>query len=223
IQQSLSQLTGEEITVFASGRTDAGVHALGQVIHFCTSNGMPLHRWCLALNHLLPSDIIALVAYDVPDSFHARHHAVSKIYRYKVDNARFRDVFHLNQAYHYVWPIDDEKMRKAAELLIGEHDFTSFCSTKSVVKSRIRTLYDIKIERNGQFVEFTYFGNGFLYNMVRILTGTLLEVGRGRILANSMKEILEAKERTKAGPTVPPEGLTLLEVNYETNLSSYLM
>lgn len=215
IEAALARLhKGQSVKISASGRTDAGVHAKGQVIHFDTFLNLPEEKWMLALNAHLPDDIVMLKAERTPDDFHARFDAKKKEYRYFIQLSKLRDPFIRQYAYHYKYPINVKLMEKAAETLIGTYDFTSFCSAKTEVVDKVRTLEAIEFfEENGLLV-IRFVGNGFLYNMVRILVGTLLEVGQGDREAASLKEILEKKDRSFAGKTAPGHGLYLWEVCY---------
>ncbi|MBT2663634.1 tRNA pseudouridine(38-40) synthase TruA [Bacillus sp. ISL-45] len=215
LEKALAKLNkGKSIRVSASGRTDAGVHARGQVIHFDSTLEIEPARWQIALNSLLPDDIaVSLVEHARPD-FHARFDAAGKEYRYFLLLSKFRNPFKRNYAYQFQYELDLEVMREAARLLLGTHDFTSFCSAKTEVEDRVRTLQEIDIfEENGLLV-FRFVGDGFLYNMVRILVGTLLEVGSGRRAADSMQQLLEDQDRTQAGKTAPGHGLYLWKVFY---------
>ncbi|MEH7442695.1 tRNA pseudouridine(38-40) synthase TruA [Bacillus sp. JJ1122] len=216
IEKALEKLNkGTRIRLSASGRTDAGVHARGQVVHFDTMLEIEPARWQIALNSLLPSDIaINTVELAAPD-FHARFNAVGKEYRYVILLSKHRDPFQRNFAYQFPFNLDLEAMKEARSHLLGTHDFTSFCSAKTEVEDRVRTVKEIDFfEENGQFV-FRFVGNGFLYNMVRILVGTLLEIGTGKRAADSIPELLEKKDRTLAGKTAPGHGLYLWKVFYE--------
>lgn len=205
---------GTSIRVSASGRTDAGVHARGQVIHFDTTLELEPDRWQIALNSLLPADIAIQQAEIAKQDFHARFDAVGKEYRYFLLPSNTRDPFQRNYAYQFPFGLDFPAMKEAIGHLTGAHDFTSFCSAKTEVEDRVRNLKEIEIfEENGLFV-FRFVGDGFLYNMVRILTGTLLEVGTGRREARTMPELLERKDRTLAGKTAPGHGLYLWKVFY---------
>ncbi|MGA9226334.1 MAG: tRNA pseudouridine(38-40) synthase TruA [Mesobacillus sp.] len=216
IEKALEKLNkGTSIRISASGRTDAGVHARGQVIHFDTMLEIEPVRWQIALNSLLPADIAIHTVELAAADFHARFNAVSKEYRYFMLLSKHRDPFQRNFAYQFPFSLDLEVMREASEHLLGTHDFTSFCSAKTEVEDRVRTLKEIDFfEENGQFV-FRFVGDGFLYNMVRILVGTLLEIGTGRRSADSIPELLEKKDRTLAGKTAPGHGLYLWKVFYE--------
>jgi len=214
IEEGLKKLTGEEIKVVAAGRTDAGVHALGQVIHFDTNSSIPVERYPKALESVLPKDIVPLKAQVVDSSFHARFSAKSKTYKYTIDLGEMPQVFMRRFAYHYPFPLDFTAMQEAAKLLIGTHDFTSFCASGSSVKDFTRTITSCHLWREEQFLHLQVSGDGFLYNMVRIMGGTLLEVGRGKIDPRQITEIIEAKNRDAAGPTLPPYGLCLMKVEY---------
>lgn len=205
---------GTEMGITASGRTDAGVHAKGQVIHFDSSLNIPLAKWDIALNSLLPDDIAIKSVEEVRASFHARFDAAGKEYRYFVQRSEKRDPFMRNYAYHYPYPLNIHEMKKAALALIGTHDFTSFCSAKTEVMDKVRTIREIEMIEDGTQLVFRFVGNGFLYNMVRILVGTLIEVGSGARTADSISEIIAQKDRIFAGKTAPAHGLYLWEVYY---------
>ncbi|CAM4085194.1 tRNA pseudouridine(38-40) synthase TruA [Mesobacillus thioparans] len=212
--KALERLNKTSIRVSASGRTDAGVHARGQVIHFDTMLEIEPARWQIALNSLLPDDIAVRSVEIVRPDFHARFDAAGKEYRYFLLQSKNRDPFQRNYAYQFQYELDLDSMREAARLLIGTHDFTSFCSAKTEVEDRVRTLQEIDFyEENGLLV-FRFVGEGFLYNMVRILVGTLLEVGTGKRAAGSMPQLIEARDRTQTGKTAPGHGLYLWKVFY---------
>lgn len=218
IEKTLIKLhKGREIRISASGRTDAGVHAKGQVIHFDSPLMIPVEKWEVALNSLLPSDISILFVEKVPSQFHARFDANGKEYRYVIDLANTRDPFKRFYAYHYPYPIHIPSMRDAANYFIGTHDFTSFCSAKTEVEDRVREIKEIELIQDQDTLTFRFVGNGFLYNMVRIIVGTLIQVGSGYIQPHSIQEILEKKDRRFAGKTAPPEGLYLWKVYYNHN------
>lgn len=217
LENVLFRMAGEEIEVHGSGRTDAGVHARGQVANFHINaelcpDGETAREY---LNRYLPEDIRVLSAKIVPERFHSRLSATSKTYGYYVETGDKKNVFERKYVYGFGKKLDVEAMRQAAEFLIGEHDFKSFCANRRMKKSTVRRIDEIRIVEHGTKLEFLYTGNGFLYNMVRILTGTLLEIGSGMRQPEEMKEIIEAKNRDMAGRTAPPEGLFLLHVDYE--------
>lgn len=205
---------GEEIRITASGRTDAGVHARGQVFHFDSPLEIPLASWEKALNAQLPKDIVVLNIEKVPSNFHARFDAIGKTYKYFVYTGNKRDPFRRNFMAHYPYAIQLEPIKQAIPFLIGTHDFTSFSSAKAEVENKVRTIHSIDIEEKEDQIIFTFFGNGFLYNMVRIIVGTLMEVGAGKRNPDDINNILKAKDRQMAGKTAPPEGLYLWSVSY---------
>ncbi|MVP02227.1 tRNA pseudouridine(38-40) synthase TruA [Paenibacillus lutrae] len=224
LERAIWMLSGETVKITSSGRTDAGVHARAQVINFTTASQIPAERWCLALNSRLPKDIVALCADEVPLSFHSRRSAKRKTYTYTIRIARMPDVFNRRYQYHHHSPLNVEAMRDALAAIIGQHDFSSFCSIRTVTESRIRTIYDAWIdeepdlmsggaEGTGQ-LKFYFCGNGFLYNMVRILVGTLIQVGEGKRSADDMAAILRGRNRALAGPTAVAQGLMLWNVEY---------
>lgn len=215
LNKNLSDLLGEEIAVAGASRTDSGVHSLGNVAIFDTNTRMPADKIAYALNQRLPEDIVVQGSEEVPSDWHPRYQNSRKTYEYRILNRTFRMPTRRLDTYFYYHPLDVEKMRQAASYLVGEHDFKSFCSNKKMKKSSVRRLDAIEIEENGSRIAFTYTGNGFLYNMVRILTGTLIEVGLGKRRPEEMAQILEAQNREAAGMTAPPEGLFLASVEYK--------
>jgi tRNA pseudouridine38-40 synthase len=222
IEKAIGHLTGENITITSSGRTDAGVHARAQIFNFHTASSIPLERWAFALNSRLPPDIRILEARMADPEFHARRWAKRKTYRYTINNNRTPDVFQRHLQYHHPTPLDVEAMRHALQTLIGEHDFTSFCSVGSTKLSHVRTIFDAVIERHPNtelsaspgLIHITVTGSGFLQHMVRIIVGTLLQVGEGKRNAADMEAVLKAKDRSRAGPTAMSHGLMLWEVVY---------
>lgn len=211
----LSRMAGEEVAVIGSGRTDAGVHARGQVANFYLSRKRDTAELQDYLNRYLPEDIAVVHTEEADERFHSRYQAKSKTYLYRVHTGNVPDVFERRYVYDYQTPLDVGRMSKAAELLSGTHDFRSFCGNKKMKKSTVRTIYEIQIEETEQEIKIYYTGDGFLQNMVRILTGTLIEIGDGRRAPEEMLNILAAKDRKQAGYTAPACGLTLLEVRYE--------
>lgn len=214
VEEKLKLITKEEIKVTASGRTDAGVHALGQVIHFDTSSRIPVDKFPYALKSVLPPDIVPLEAEEVDNSFHARYSARRKTYRYTIDTGKMPHVFWRNFAYHYPYPLNLTAMQEAAQYLLGRHDFRSFCASGSSVNDFVRNISECNLRQEGAFLHMEVTGDGFLYNMVRIICGTLLEIGQGKIKPEDMQKIIEARDRNKAGATVPAHGLCLLKVGY---------
>lgn len=215
LENVLTRMCGEEIEVQGSGRTDAGVHALGQVANFHTCCELSCREMQDYMNTYLPEDIAVISVTEASPRFHSRLNAVGKVYIYRVINSTVPDVFLRRYAWEMPEQIDVDAMRQAAELLLGEHDFKSFTSTKKGKKSTVRQIHRIEIDKRGDALTFTFEGNGFLHHMVRILVGTLLEVGKGERTPESMLQILEAKSRDAAGMLVPAKGLTLSNVFYD--------
>lgn len=215
IEKVLEALTGHPMEITGSGRTDAGVHARGQVANFHIEEHFTKEEILSYLNRYLPEDIAVTSIEKVDDRFHSRYHAVAKTYRYHIHTGEIPDVFGRKFEYHYEKALDVEQMKKAAAYLTGTHDFTSFCGNKKMKKSAVRTIYSINFAVDGAELLIDYRGNGFLQNMVRILTGTLIEVGDGRRTPEEMAAILESKNRENAGYTAPACGLTLMDVEYE--------
>lgn len=214
LNRHLSELLQEEIHVIGASRTDAGVHALGNVAVFDTSARMPAEKISYAMNTRLPADIRIQDSCEVPPDFHPRFCDTVKTYEYKVCNRRFPNPCERLYSLFYYWDLDVEKMQQAASCLVGEHDFTSFCTNRPEVPNRVRTIYSLDVEKNGDMITIRVRGNGFLYNMVRIIAGTLLRVGNGMIRPEEIPEILAAKDRKRAGETARPEGLTLVKIEY---------
>lgn len=198
----------------ASGRTDAGVHAVGQVFHFDTSLMIDPSGWVRALNAQLPSDVRVQSITEMHPGFHARFDVIEKEYRYRILTGKQADVFRRNYTYHYPFALDVEMMEQAACHFVGAYDFTSFCSARSEVSDHVRTIFKLELVQEADELHVIVSGNGFLYNMVRIIVGTLLEVGSGRIKADMIPEMLEAKDRDAAGKTAPAHGLYLWRVSY---------
>lgn len=218
LNKHLSELFKEEITVIGASRTDTGVHALCNVAVFDTNARIPADRVAYALNQRLPEDIRIRKSEEVEADFHPRKQVTRKTYEYKILNEEFANPVERLYAHFTYVPLDEKKMQAAADYLIGEHDFQSFCAAGSTAQSTVRTIYDINVERKETMISIKVTGNGFLYNMVRIIAGTLMEVGKGKISPEQMKDILEAKDRTKAGPTAPAKGLMLYQYQFEKEL-----
>ena len=214
LEAILGKLTGEAVEVHGSGRTDAGVHAEGQAASFRTAYPTTPGELLAYLNRYLPEDIAVLAAEEAPERFHARLNAKAKTYRYTIQNSAVPDPFRQRFEYRYAHALDAEAMRQAAILLCGTHDYRNFCSSRRTKKSTVRTVYSIDVERRGDRLDLTFRGNGFLYNMVRILTGTLIEVGRGERRPEDIPGLFEAEARAEVGYTAPAKGLTLVEVEY---------
>lgn len=214
VESVLSRFAGETVEVHGAGRTDAGVHAEGQVASVHLPGNTPAAEVMDYLNRYLPEDIAVIAAETVPERFHARLNAVGKIYRYTLRVGSVPDVFRRKYAYRVEEALNIDAMRRASDALTGRHDFRAFCSNKRYKKSTVRTLHSIRIDTDGADMTITFHGDGFLYNMVRILTGTLLEVGLGERSAEEMPEILASLDRTRAGKTAPAQGLCLVKVEY---------
>ncbi len=215
LEHVLSLLFDEPIQVIASGRTDAGVHAFMQVANFHTSSEKACSAITDYLAQYLPKDIAVVKLVPASPRFHARYNCTTKTYLYRIDMGQFADPFTLRYAYHVGTQLDTHAMQEATEHLIGTHDFQSFTSMKSKKKSTVKTIHAITLSTEGTVCTLTYSGNGFLQHMVRILTGTLVEVGLGHLKPSEVKAILEARSRAVSGPTAPAHGLYLKEVHYD--------
>lgn len=214
IEGVLTQLTGEKIEIIGSGRTDAGAHARGQVANFKTETTMEREKMLDFMNRYLPQDIIIKKVEDVPERFHARYNTTGKKYSYYVWNDAIPSAFERYYSLHYHQPLDIDKMNQACSLLVGSHDFLGFSSLKKMKKSTVRTIDELSIQREGNLLHFTFVGDGFLYNMVRIIMGTLLEIGAGTMEVSAIEEIFKNRIRQHAGETAPSHGLFLDEVYY---------
>lgn len=214
LNKHLSELLGEEIHVIGASRTDAGVHARGNVAVFDTEARMPAEKISYAMNTRLPEDIRIQDSREVSADFHPRFCKTVKTYEYKICNRRFPDPCSRLYSLFYYWDLDTEKMQQAADYLKGTHDFTSFCTHKPEITNHVRTIYDFTVTRDGDMITVRVRGNGFLYNMVRILVGTLLRVGSGMLPPDEIPAILAAKDRSRAGETARAHGLTLAEICY---------
>ena len=215
LNTALTQLTGQTVKVIGASRTDAGVHARGNVAVFDTESSIPPERFLYAVNALLPEDIVVVDSCEVAADWHPRHCNTEKTYEYRVLNQKLPDPMRRRDTYFVSFPLDLEKMRKAAGYLEGEHDFKSFCSVKTVAETTVRTLYSLKVRKDGDMITIRVTGSGFLYNMVRIIAGTLMEVGRGNLEPEQIPQILSALDRQKAGSTAPACGLTLYAYEFE--------
>lgn len=214
IENALEELTREKVKLIGSGRTDGKVHAIGQVANFKTNSSIPGDKYRYALKYLLPEDITIRNSEEVDMSFHSRFDATKKIYKYIVYNGELPRALYRNYSYHMPYDIDIGEMILASKYFIGTHDFQAFKATNSEVNSTIRTIYDIKIEKQEEIIEFLVEGNSFLRNMVRIIVGTLLYVGTGKMKKEDIQKIIIDRKREKAGPTAPPQGLFLKKVFY---------
>ena len=214
LNRELSALTGEEVKVIGASRTDAGVHAEGNVAVFDTETGIPAERIAYALNCRLPEDIVAVKSEEVPGDWHPRYQCSVKTYEYRILNREMPDPVCRRSTVHISYPLNLGDMRTAAGYLKGEHDFKSFCSPHTEVKDTVRTVHSLEVEKEGDIITVRISGNGFLYNMVRIIVGTLINVGRGACPPEKVKEILVARDRRKAAATAPAKGLVLKYIRY---------
>ena len=214
LNEALTELLGEEITVIGASRTDAGVHSLGNVCVFDTDTRIPAEKISHALNARLPEDIVVQDSCEVDMDFHPRFTNSRKTYEYRVLNRTFRMPTLRRDTYFYHYPLDVEKMKKAASFLVGEHDFKSLCSVNTQAETTVRTIYSCTVEKEGDIIKIRVQGNGFLYNMVRIIAGTLIEVGAGKREPEEIPVILEKRDRCAAGPTAPACGLTMIGIEY---------
>ncbi|AIS53158.1 tRNA pseudouridine synthase A [Thermoanaerobacter kivui] len=214
LQKAIKKVTGEEVALIGASRTDAGVHALYQVANFRSSTKIPTEKLPYALNSVLPDDIVVVEAKDVEDSFHARYSAKRKRYRYLILNRKFPMPTIRNYSWHISYPLNIGEMEKAIKYLIGTHDFSAFKTSGGSKTNPVRTIHDLVLKKEGDFINIEIEADGFLYNMVRIITGTLAYVGLGKIKAEEVIQILESRDRKKAGITAPPQGLYLMKIVY---------
>lgn len=216
LEDALGKLSGvPRVVIHGASRTDAGVHALGQVVHFDTSGRIPAEKYGFALNTLLPGDVRVMASCEVSPDFHARFSATGKTYRYLVDNGRhFCPLRRLTHA-HVPIPLDLAAMRGEAQTVVGRHDFRAFAAAGSVAKTTVRTIHRVRLEQEGACFCLYVHGNAFLYNMVRILAGTLIDVGRGNAAPGAIARALETGDRLALGVTAPAQGLTLMAVYYD--------
>lgn len=218
LNKKISALTGEDIHIIGASRTDSGVHALGNVAVFDTESRIPGERMAYALNQRLPDDIVIVKSDEVASDWHPRYqNEITKTYEYHIYNAKTPNPMKRHHSTFVSYELDVDKMREAAGYLVGEHDFVSFCNIRTNVEDTVRTVYDIEFLQNKSEITMRITGNGFLYNMVRIIAGTLIRVGRGYYSPEKVKEILETRERTEAGVTAPPNGLVLVKIDYGEN------
>ena len=214
LQAALTSLLGQPTRIIGASRTDAGVHAFGQVATFTTENAIPVERIVNALNALLPADIVCVAADEVPADFHPQYAAQRKQYSYRILNRELPSPFLGRYAWHVRRPLDVEAMREAGQHLVGEHDFAAFCAAHGSAKTSLREVYTLDILRDAEVVELRIEGNGFLYMMVRIIMGTLVEVAQGKMPPQRVGEILTSCDRNQAGSTAPPQGLSLVRISY---------
>ena len=216
IERAISEITGEEnIELNASGRTDAGVHALGQVANFKTNSNIPIEKIAIAINSNLKKSIRILKAEEVEERFHSRLSCKKKTYRYVINNSDIPSAIYRNLETHIPIKLNLEKMQEGAKYLEGEHDFKAFKASGTSSKSSVRTIYKANVYNENERIYIELTGNGFLYNMVRIIAGTLVDVGTGKIQPEEIQNIIEEQKREHAGKTLPPQGLFLVNVEYE--------
>ena len=215
IEKAIEEITGEEIDLNASGRTDAGVHSLGQVANFKTSSKIDIEKFPVAINSKLKQSIRIIKAEEVDDKFHARYSCTGKKYRYVINNSKYGSALYRDLEYHFPIELNVKAMKEAAKFFEGEHDFKGFKASGTSSKNSVRTIIKADVRKQGDRINIELEGNGFLYNMVRIISGTLLDVGLGKIKPKDIPGIIDSKDRTKAGKTLPPYGLYLVEVYYE--------
>ena len=214
IIKAIKYITGNDVNLYGSGRTDAGVHALGQVANFYTESNIRTDQFKNAINSRLNKDIAILSVSEEDQDFNARFSAKTKTYKYLIDNSQTHSPFLLNRAWQYKYQLNIDDMNEACEILKGEHDFFAFMATGSSVKSTVRTIYTISCEKRENLIELNVHGNGFLYNMVRIIAGTLVYVGGGKLKSGDVEQMLLTKDRKKGGLTAPSHGLYLMKVYY---------
>ena len=215
IERAIYNITKEEVDLIGSGRTDAGVHALGQVANFKTNSEISIEKLPLAINSQLKNSIVIKEAEEVDERFHSRYNAKHKTYRYIINNSKCGTAIYRNLEYSYPFKLDVEKMKQASKYFEGEHDFKAFKSSGTSSKNSVRTIYKAIVKQEGEKIIIELTGNGFLYNMVRIISGTLLDVGLGKIQPEEIPEMIESKDRQRAGKTHPAHGLYLVEVKYD--------
>ena len=215
IERAMLEITGEEVDLIASGRTDRGVHAFAQVANFkIESERLPIEKFAIALNSKLKNSIRIKSAEEVEERFHSRYSVHSKTYRYVINNSEFGTAIFREFEYNFPIKLEIEKMKEAVKYFVGEHDFKGFKASGTSSKSSVRTIYDANVYQDGDRINIELTGNGFLYNMVRIISGTLLDVGIGKIKPEEIPEIIESGDRTRAGRTLPAHGLYLVKVDY---------
>ena len=215
IEKAIERITGEQVDLMASGRTDRGVHALGQVANFKTNSNIPIEKFAIAINSNLKKSILIKSAEEVDERFHSRLTCKKKTYRYVINNSKYGTAIYRNLETHIPIKLNIEEMQKAIKFFEGEHDFKAFKASGTSSKSSVRTIFNTNLYEKDDRIYIELTGNGFLYNMVRIISGTLLEVGLGKIRPYQIKEIIESKDRENAGRTLPSQGLYLVRVEYD--------
>lgn len=214
IEKAIGEITGEKIELNASGRTDAGVHSLGQTANFKTNSTIDISKIPVAINSKLKQSIRIIKAEEVDERFHARYSCTGKKYRYIINNSKYGSAIYRDLEYYMPIKLNVEDMKESIKYFEGEHDFKGFKASGTSSKSSVRTIYSAKVIEDGERIIIELEGNGFLYNMVRIISGTIVDVGLGKIKPEEIPEIIESKDRTRAGKTLPPQGLYLVEVYY---------
>ena len=214
LEETLEKLLREPVRVTGASRTDAGVHALGQRAHLDSAAAIPAEKLPFALNTMLPADIRVLEGLIVPDTLHARFSVSGKTYRYRIHNSPHASALYRNLSAHVPVRLDDRLMDSACQVLLGTHDFAAFAAAGGSAKTTVRTITEIRVERTGEEVLLTVSGNAFLYNMVRIIAGTLIGIGHGKLPPEALQKALDTGDRLQLGVTAPPQGLTLVEVRY---------
>lgn len=219
LEQAVSRLTGETVTVIGASRTDAGVHALGQVAVFDTESRIPADKYAFALNTMLPADIRVRESCLSSSDFHPRFMAKGKLYRYRIYVSPHASALERNYTAHSIYPLNEEIMDREAREILGRHDFAAFAASGSVVKDTVREMRAVSVERSCDIIELRIWGTGFLYNMVRIFAGTLIGVGSGKLAPGAVKMALQTGSRLCLGITAPAQGLTLMRVDYDDDIS----
>lgn len=214
IEKAIGELTGEKINLIASGRTDAGVHSFGQTANFYTDSKIPIEKFAVAINSKLKKTIVIKSAEEVDEKFHSRYSVHNKKYRYIINNSEQGTAIYKDLEYHMPVKLNVEKMQEAVKYFEGVHDFSAFKASGTSSKSSVREIYKAEVFKQDEKIIIELTGNGFLYNMVRIIAGTLVDVGLGKIMPENIPNIIESKKRENAGKTLPPYGLYLVEVNY---------
>ncbi len=214
IERAIGEITGEEIELIASGRTDAGVNSIGQTANFKTNSNLPVEKFPIAINAKLKKSIVVQSAEEMDESFHSRYCVKSKMYRYTINNSKYGSAIYRDMEYHFPIELDEKKMNEAAKHFEGEHDFKAFKASGTSSKNSVRTIYKADVYRDGDRIYIELTGSGFLYNMVRIISGTLVDVGIGKIKPEDIDRIIESQKRENAGKTLPARGLCLVKVNY---------
>ena len=214
IERAIGEITGEKIDLIASGRTDAGVNSLGQTANFKTNSNLPIEKFPIAINSKLKKSIVIKSAEEVDERFHSRYYVKSKTYRYTINNSSTGTAIYRDMECHIPMKLNVEDMKKAAKYFEGEHDFKAFKASGTSSKSSVRTIYKAEVFSEGERIYIELTGSGFLYNMVRIISGTLVDVGLGKISPEDINEIILSKDRKKAGKTLPAHGLCLMKVEY---------